>query len=462
MARFYPYIAIGHGISTDGSWDCGCTYAGFTEADLAKEVVAGILEVFDANGKSYVTDYPSNNKNIVACVAEANSRGCSHYLSVHLDWEKAPSGIFPVVCSDSGIGMAQAIRASMKLRIPGLNDRGNCVRDDYEVANTNMPAVIMEIGSIKADLDLIRNNTRLFGHAIAYGIMDYAGESYNALGEGAVQSAPVTAAPAGSPKPANTVASSGYTWDTEDIQYFLNICNYGAPEIDGIDGPETRSCIRNAQQAYGITVDGIWGPVTQAKAEQQIRGYQTQLTAKGSPCGIDGIAGPGTYGSVLDFQRRNGLEMDGIVGPQTYAKLFDVSAPAAAPTAPATGGTDSQIRNFGPDEFKCECGCGGDVEHELKVKVQRLRDLLTQRAGGDRPLVITSGFRCPTQNARDGGVPDSLHMYGRATDLYTPGMSRAMVDEISYCAHQVGLGVLRYYDSLFCHVQLDPADRTME
>ena len=77
------------------------------------------------------------------------------------------------------------------------------------------------------------------------------------------------------------------------------------------------------------------------------------------------------------------------------------------------------------------------------------------------PLVITSGFRCPYQNAKDGGASDSLHMEGAACDLYTPGMSRAMVDEIAYCAQQVGLGTLKYYSNLFVHVQTYPADRVM-
>lgn len=453
---FKPFIAIGHGLSTDGSWDTGCTWGGYTEAALAKEVVAGILEVFDANGKQYVTDYPENNMNIVNCVATANNHGCSHYLSVHLDWDQAPSGIYPIFVSESGNRMAECIRASMKLRIPGLNDRGNLCRADYEVQYTNMPAVIMEIGSIKADNELIRNNTHLFGHAIAYGIMDSAGESYTPIAEAGspAVSAPPAVAPVDPTAETKTVSSSGYDWGTIDIQYFLNICNYGAPDIDGISGPETISCIKNAQRAYGIDVDGIWGPVTQSNAEQQIRRYQTRLESLGLSCGgVDGIAGINTMNAVKAFQARNSLEVDGIVGPNTYAKLFGDSKPVETVT----------LRNFGPDEFKCNCGCGGDILDELKLKIQELRDLLCQRSGGaDRPLIITSGYRCATENARAGGVPNSLHMKGRACDLYTPGMSRAMVDEIAYCAHQVGLGTLKYYQSLFVHVQLDPADDVME
>ncbi len=447
---FKPYIAIGHGVSQDGSWDTGCTWNGYTEAALAKEVVAGILEVFNANGKSYLTDYPDNNMNIVKCVDTANNNGCSHYISIHLDWDQAPSGIYPIYISEAGLAMAEAVRASMKLRIPGLNDRGNLCRDDYEVRATDMPSLIMEIGSIKADNDLIRNNTKLFGHAIAYGLLDVAGESYTAIGE--TSSTPVEAQVPGTPKPENTVTNSGFNWEVDNIQYFLTICNYGAPEIDGIWGPETKECLINAQRAYNITVDGIWGPVTQAYAEQQLRAYQTRLCEVGSPCDIDGVAGAGTMGSVMDFQSKNGLEVDGIVGEQTYSKLFNTEVQPSSETT---------LVNFTEDEFKCECGCGGDVKSELKVKVQQLRNLLSQRAGHDMPLVITSGFRCPIQNARDGGVPDSLHLSGDACDLYTPGMSRAMVDEIAYCAQQVGLGTLKYYSNLFVHVQLYPADLVM-
>lgn len=112
--------------------------------------------------------------------------------------------------------------------------------------------------------------------------------------------------------------------------------------------------------------------------------------------------------------------------------------------------------NFGPNEFKCSCGCGGDVTPQMKEFVQKLRNLLSQRAGHDMPLVITSGYRCPAQNRRDGGVSDSLHMEGTACDLYTPGMSRAMVDEIAYCARLLGGGSIRYYNQLFVHVQLEP------
>ena len=94
----------------------------------------------------------------------------------------------------------------------------------------------------------------------------------------------------------------------------------------------------------------------------------------------------------------------------------------------------------------------------MKLKIQQVRDILSAETGKDCQIVITSGFRCPDQNVRDGGVPDSLHLSGDACDLYTPGMSAEMVDRIARIAQSVGLGTIRYYSSQFVHVQLYPRD----
>lgn len=39
------------------------------------------------------------------------------------------------------------------------------------------------------------------------------------------------------------------------------------------------------------------------------------------------------------------------------------------------------------------------------------------RSHMQRPIVITSGFRCPKLNALVGGVPLSQHQYGQAADI---------------------------------------------
>ena len=129
---------------------------------------------------------------------------------------------------------------------------------------------------------------------------------------------PVTPTPAPEPTPED----SGYVWSVLNIQYWANICNYGAPDLDGIDGPETQACVANGQRAYGITADGLFGPTTQGCAEVQVRQYQTKLNEKGCACAMDGVAGPETYAAVKRFQTERGLSADGIVGSATFPVLM--------------------------------------------------------------------------------------------------------------------------------------------
>lgn len=45
-----------------------------------------------------------------------------------------------------------------------------------------------------------------------------------------------------------------------------------------------------------------------------------------------------------------------------------------------------------------------------------------RRILGDKPVIITSGYRSPAVNALVGGVPDSDHVLGYACDFHRPGM----------------------------------------
>lgn len=69
--------------------------------------------------------------------------------------------------------------------------------------------------------------------------------------------------------------------------------------------------------------------------------------------------------------------------------------------------------NFTRDEFKCNCGnCDYDnVDVELINVLQHLRDHF------GKPIVITSGNRCPEYNKQVGGAKGSYHVRGRAADI---------------------------------------------
>lgn len=60
-----------------------------------------------------------------------------------------------------------------------------------------------------------------------------------------------------------------------------------------------------------------------------------------------------------------------------------------------------------------------DCERSLRALCQTILEPLRAEIG--RPLVVHSGFRGPTLNARVGGSPNSQHMRGEAVDWSLPG-----------------------------------------
>lgn len=70
---------------------------------------------------------------------------------------------------------------------------------------------------------------------------------------------------------------------------------------------------------------------------------------------------------------------------------------------------EGKIKNFVVAEFVCK-HCGEvKIDTELVLILQRLRDFL------NKPVVITSAYRCPEYNREIGGVPGSAHTKGLTT-----------------------------------------------
>lgn len=68
-------------------------------------------------------------------------------------------------------------------------------------------------------------------------------------------------------------------------------------------------------------------------------------------------------------------------------------------------------KNFRDDEFKCPC-CGIiKYDSGLVDRLQILRNLF------GKPIIITSGYRCPKYNTRVNGYIRSNHMTGHAADI---------------------------------------------
>ncbi len=104
-------------------------------------------------------------------------------------------------------------------------------------------------------------------------------------------------------------------------------------------------------------------------------------------------------------------------------------------------------RNFHLYEFQCKgknC-CGGVVKLDPKVLscIQKVRSYV------QKPVIITSGFRCPKHNKKEGGRKGSYHTQGMAVDYWVTGYSVKMLAELAdYCGF-TGIGT--YKGKYFIH-----------
>ena len=67
---------------------------------------------------------------------------------------------------------------------------------------------------------------------------------------------------------------------------------------------------------------------------------------------------------------------------------------------------------FTHNELECKCGC-----EDASMKPEFMKTLVEIRKEFDRPMVITSAFRCTKHNYNIGGAKDSPHRHGQAVDV---------------------------------------------
>lgn len=80
-------------------------------------------------------------------------------------------------------------------------------------------------------------------------------------------------------------------------------------------------------------------------------------------------------------------------------------------------------KDFEPEEFMCECGgryCTGYPSWMKAVELQHIQKIRTHYG---KPMEITSGLRCKTQNKKVGGAGNSGHLKGYAVDFHIRGVT---------------------------------------
>jgi len=78
--------------------------------------------------------------------------------------------------------------------------------------------------------------------------------------------------------------------------------------------------------------------------------------------------------------------------------------------------------NFSLEEFKCKDG--SDIPNkELSNIILLAKQLQVLRDTIDKPIQINSAYRSPKHNAKIGGVKNSQHIKGKASDITVKGMT---------------------------------------
>lgn len=107
--------------------------------------------------------------------------------------------------------------------------------------------------------------------------------------------------------------------------------------------------------------------------------------------------------------------------------------------------------HFTPEEMACRGAGKLVVSVELMDKLEALRKRL-----GNRPLLVTSGYRSPEHNATiEGAASNSQHLYGQAVDIALANMDGAEVEGHARMLGFTGIG--RYPSKGVIHLDLGPA-----
>jgi uncharacterized protein YcbK (DUF882 family) len=107
--------------------------------------------------------------------------------------------------------------------------------------------------------------------------------------------------------------------------------------------------------------------------------------------------------------------------------------------------------HFNLSEFACPC-CNLVMLHpKLLTKLVELRNSL------ERPVYITSGYRCFEHNRKVGGVVNSYHCIGLAADIKVKDINLITLLEICENIDFAGIGL--YEKKNFLHLDVRPTKR---
>ncbi len=219
---------------------------------------------------------------------------------------------------------------------------------------THLQQALKELGYFKADV------TGYFGDQTAAAVKAFQkAKGLTVDGKAGAKTLAKLQAVAGSVNSASSYSSlrEGSTGDAvRELQRLLKSAGFLSGSVDGKFGAQTEKAVKKLQDQYGLTVDGIAGPVTMNKLSElskaqaasssvlkvgssgaAVKKLQQALKDKGfykKAC--DGEFGQGTLAAVKAFQIKNGLKADGIAGSATLGKLYASSSDSSSSSSAQT------------------------------------------------------------------------------------------------------------------------------
>jgi len=115
-------------------------------------------------------------------------------------------------------------------------------------------------------------------------------------------------------------------------------------------------------------------------------------------------------------------------------------------------GYDVNWPHFTEWELACKCGCGrSEMDQNFMWRLEQVRTAY------DRPMRVSSAFRCPDHNARVSSTGrDGPHTTGKAIDILVLGSSArellALILEFEFTG--IGLNQKGAYERRFIHMDL--------
>lgn len=159
--------------------------------------------------------------------------------------------------------------------------------------------------------------------------------------------------------------------------------------------------------------------------------------------------------------------VDGVWGRKTEAALDLALATHSKPPAPSPALREGYLSpNFSLAELTVSAAAAragisnvptGAALDTLKATAQRMEEV--RRLLGDRPILITSGYRSPQINRLVGGSTTSAHMTGHAVDFTCPAFGSASKVAAHLAKHLTGYDQIIEEFGSWAHVGFGPGQR---